>query len=145
MIAVNPLRGEAALQAGGKTYRLVFDANAFCFAESALAPMATDEIIGQIAAGTANMGLLRAMVWAALQRHHPETHIMGAGEVMSDAGMPAVRTALASGLGSAFGLATEGKDGKNPPKKEGGTGSGSSESGAKRGSNPKRSGGKPRA
>lgn len=138
---MNPLRGEGELNAAGNTYRLAFDVSAFCYAEKALAPMSTDEIVAQIADGTANMTLLRAVVWAALQRHHPEVSLAQAGEVMSDASMPAVRAAITSGLEAAFGLA-DGDDGENPRNGEGGIGSTSSPSGVKPASNRTRSGGK---
>jgi hypothetical protein len=139
---VNPLRGEGRLQAGDKTYRLAFDVNAFCFAESALEPMTTDDIVAEIAGGTAKMTILRAVTWAALQKHHPETHLVHAAEIMSDAGMPAVRQAIADGLKAAFGLATEDKEDENPPKSEDGDGSISSRSGAKQGSSQTHSGAK---
>lgn len=136
----NPLRGEGSFKAGEATYRLAFDANAFCYAETALEPLTTDDIVAQVAAGTANMTLLRAVVWAALQRHHPDTHLTQAGEIISDAGMPAVRMAIGDGLAAAFGLATEGGEEANPPVSEVGTGSSSSRSGVKRGSNRTASG-----
>lgn len=119
---MNPLRGEGELEAGSTIYRLAFDVNAFCFAESALAPLTTDEIVAEVAGGTAKMTILRAIVWAALQKHHPDTHLAQAAEIMSDAGMPAVRKAIADGLKAAFGLATEDGDEKNPPASADGNG-----------------------
>lgn len=142
---MNPLRGEAQLVAGAATYRLAFDVSAFCYAETALAPLVADEIVSQIASATASMTVLRGVTWAALQRHHPEVHLAQAGEIMSDAGMPAVRKALADGLQAAFGLATEGGDDANPRSGAGGTGSSSSASGAKQGSRRTSSGTKARA
>ncbi len=131
---MNPLRGEAEVAAGGAKYRLAFDVSAFCYMEKALEPMSTDDIVAEVAGGTANITLLRAVVWAALQRHHPDTHLIQAGEIMSDAGLPAILKAVADGLSAAFGLAPEGGEDENPPIAKDGTGSGFSPSGAKRGS-----------
>lgn len=139
---MNPLRGDAAFLAGEQSYRLAFDVNAFCYAESELAPLTADEIVAQFSAGTASLTTMRVLVWAGLQRHHSGTHLAQAGEIMSDAGMPIVRAAITSAFVAAFGEVTEDKDGKNPPKKAVGTGSRSSRAGVKRGSNPRRSGSK---
>jgi hypothetical protein len=141
----NALRGEAALKAGDRVFSLAFDVNAFCFAEGEL-KRDTDDIAGELITGTASLVVVRAMLWAALQKHHPGTHLVEAGEIMSDAGMPHVREAMIAGLSAAFGLkVAEDGDGKNPPTAEDGTGRASLRSGAKRGSSRTASGGRRRA
>lgn len=131
--------------AGDASYRLAFDVNAFCFAESVLDPMTTDDIVAEVASGTAKLTILRAVTWAALQKYYPDTHLAQAAEIMSDAGLLAVRQAIANGLKAAFGLASEGGEEENPPISEDGGGSTSSPSGAKPASNRKGSGDKPPA
>jgi hypothetical protein len=137
---VNPLRGEAALVAGAKTYTLTFDVNAFCLAEKALA-MPTDEIVQAIDTGSADLSFMRALIWAGLQRGHACT-IAEAGDIVSDAGMAVAKSAMLAGLTAAFGLAQEDGDEMDPPKTAHGTGSGSSRGGAKQGKQSTRSGGR---
>jgi hypothetical protein len=118
---VNPLRGESVLKAGEKTFRLVFDANGLCATEQALSPMSTDEIISLVAAETDKLTVLRGVLWGALQRNYPTLHLVEAGDIISDAGVPAVRIALVEGLKQAFGV-VEGGDEENPPSAEDGIG-----------------------
>lgn len=111
---VNPLRGEANLVIGDFTKILVFDVNAICLVENAL-DLPIYDLLGKLKTDDLSMIEARALLWAGLAKHHPCT-LTEAGDVMSDAGMIPVTLALLSALAAAFGLATEGGDGKNPPK-----------------------------
>ena len=127
MTAINPLRGEARLEGGeGRSFKLCFDVNAFCYAEERLGKT-TDEIVALVAEefsawGNAklegspriNASLTRALLWAGLQKHHPGTHLAEAGEIMSDAGIATTAGAVLNGFFAAFGKAEDGEE-KNPP------------------------------
>jgi hypothetical protein len=120
----NVLLGEVDLPIGDVRYRLVFDANAFVFAEEALAPQTTDEIVERLmrTRAKADMKLIRGLFWAGLQEKHPRT-LKEAGQLLSEAGFPAVRDAVVEGMKAAFGTA-EDKEPGDPPSPEGGTGTG---------------------
>lgn len=111
---INPLRGEASIVLGDFTKILVFDVNAICLVENAL-DVTIFDLLGKLRTDDLSMIEARALLWAGLAKHHPCT-LTEAGEVMSDAGMVPVVSALMSALAAAFGLATEGKDDANPPK-----------------------------
>lgn len=129
MAAANFLRGEAELVADIATYTLTFDVNAFCLAEKALG-QTTDKIVATVDAGGADLSFLRTLIWAGLQRHHDCT-IAEAGDIVSDAGFAAAKTALMAGLGAAFGMKPEGEDRQDPPKASRGTGSRTSRGGSR--------------
>lgn len=141
--AVNPLRGEAVLSAGGAEWRLDFSVNTFCVAEHA-SGKTTDEIVSAVAGAGGNLTMVRLLVWAALQKHHATVSLAEAGELMSDAGMPEVRRVVTDGLASAFNLKKEGGDEENPPLVMDGTGSQSINATAKPEARPTRSGAKRR-
>ena len=139
MTAVNPLRGEATLDAGERgTLTLVYDVNAFCYAEGHLGKT-TDQIVAMVQeefagwdqaaadesrAPRVNATLTRALLWAGLQKRHPGTHMIEAGEIMSDAGLGETVAAVLNGVFAFFGKAEEDGDSGDPPKKpkKGGTG-----------------------
>lgn len=139
MVAINPLRGEATLDAGERgLLKICFDANAFCFAEERLAKT-TDEIVALVAndfsgwqeerlhAGETprlNSSLTRTLLWAGLQKHQPGTHMIEAGEIFSDAGPAATAVAVLNAFFVAFGPA-EGEQGSRPrPARKGARGTG---------------------
>ncbi|MEV4934607.1 hypothetical protein [Sphingobium sp. LSP13-1-1.1] len=147
MTAVNPLRGEAQIKVADATLKLVFDVNAFCYAQPVL-NMKPLEILSAHLADDGDMLLTRTLLWAALQKHHP-CHELEAGEILADAGVPTVRNALTAMFVAAFGLKKEsddgeGKKGENPPTTTPGTGSGSTDNTAKPAAKAKRSGAKRR-
>ena len=80
MVAVNPLRGEASIIAGAASYRLVLDVNAFCYAQPVLA-MKPLEMVSAFLADGDDMLLMRALLWASLQRHHA-CHELEAGDIL---------------------------------------------------------------
>lgn len=146
MTAVNPLRGEAALVAGEKTYVLVLDANAFCYAQPVLA-MKPLEMVSAFLEDGDDLLLMRTLLWASLQRSHPCEEIE-AGDILSDAGPAAVRSAITDMMVAAFGLRDNAED-KEAGKEQmtaaiPGTGSGSTASTAKPVATAKRSGAKRR-
>lgn len=88
---MNPLRGESALEAGGKTYKLVFDINSLCTAEEELG-MDVDMLLVKYASGTSTR-LVRGLIWAALQKHHP-CSVDEAGDIISEVGFQESKQAL---------------------------------------------------
>jgi hypothetical protein len=112
----NALKGEAELVAGDKTYTLVFDINSLCEAEDA-AGMETRDILTALEHGNP-IKVLRALVYAGLQRKHP-CHLIGAGEVVQAAGIGAAREAVEKGLAAAFPVAEKVKPAR-PLKAAGG-------------------------
>jgi len=111
MTAINPLRGEAVLEAGGETFKLTLDVNAFCHVQAAL-DLKPRELVATFEEEPDDLVVARGLLWGALQKHH-SCHIVQAGEIMADAGLPQVRVALAECLAACFGSA-EGKQGGNP-------------------------------
>ncbi|MES2173846.1 MAG: hypothetical protein V4523_07850 [Pseudomonadota bacterium] len=141
-MAANPLRGEAAIKVGDTAYSLALDVNAFCYAQSVLS-MKPLEMVSAFLADGDDLLLMRTLLWAALQRHHP-CHELEAGDILADVGPVAVRAAITGMMVAAFGLKEQAED-KEPgkePKTEPilGTGSGSTASTAKPGATAKRSG-----
>lgn len=121
-MAANPLRGEAELVAGDRTLTLCLDVNAFCYAEDELGKT-TDQIVVTLESRPADMMMARGLIWAALQRHHPGTNLLEAGEIISESGLAEARAALTKCLEAAFGT-VEGKDKPRPPRKRAGNGAG---------------------
>jgi hypothetical protein len=122
MSAANPLLGETLLIAGETTYKLCFDVNAMCYAEERL-KKTTDEIVAIVSEEFAgwekerldkgqiprlNNSLTRTLIWAGLQKHHPKTHLIEAGEIMTIAGIGTSATAVINGFFAAFGTAEDG-------------------------------------
>lgn len=140
----NPLRGEVDLVVGEATHRLIYDVNAFIYAEEALG-LTTDEIVKEFWGylDASNLRLIRALLWAGMQAENPSS-LLEAGQIIGEAGVGPVKTAIMKGLAEAFGIA-EGKEDANPPKhSRGGTGSPSTKTGAKRATTKTRSGAVPR-
>lgn len=133
MVVPNPLRGEAAVKVGEKSYALALDVNAFCYAQPVL-NMKPLEMVSAFLADGDDLLLMRTLLWAALQRHHP-CHELEAGDILCDAGPVAVRVAITDMMVAAFGLKGQAED-KEPGKAlttepTPGTGSGSTASTAK--------------
>lgn len=84
----NPERGEVALKVGDRTYVLVLDMDAICMAEEAMSRPGELVTIGQIfiAAAHKSQRHLRSLVWAALQRHHPQMDLKQAGDLVVELG-----------------------------------------------------------
>lgn len=114
----NAVRGQVSLRAGDTIYTLCLSANAMCSLEEH-----TGRDIGDIASSLNDNGVsmitVRSLVWAALQDHHPEIDIKGAGRVITEAGMSACMEAIGVAFQRAFPDA-EVKDNPNPPKAKAG-------------------------
>lgn len=123
----NPLRGEASFKAGAARYTIVFDVNAFCDLEDETG-LGVGELIDQIQ-DRPSFKLLRSIFCAGLQARHPRTTLAEAGEIMADAGLDEMKTALANALKAAMpgageiDASGESAEGKAPPKQKAGTGS----------------------
>ena len=124
MLPDNPLRGEASVEIGGKSYRLTFDVSAFIYAQQATG-MKMTEMVAAFDEGPDDLITLRAIFWAGLQRAH-QPALSEVDDLISDGGLAKIRRAVSEGLAAAFGGKEEGGDsGKEPrpkPKSKRGTG-----------------------
>lgn len=97
----NPVKGEVAFEVEGKAYKLVLDFNALCEVEDALnGPL---EIRGPLG--------IRAVIYGALRRNHPDLTLMDVGDLIETMGMDKAAT-LAKEAMTRSGLM--GGDGKAP-------------------------------
>jgi hypothetical protein len=108
----NPHKGELALDLDGKTYTLVLDANAIVEAETLLDRGVNDFDMRRI-------GTMRALLWAALRRYHPEMTLLDAGELITGNG-----NRIGDKLGEAIRLAFPPEEQGERPRKAGRAGSG---------------------
>jgi hypothetical protein len=125
----NPLKGEGRLiLEDGRTFTLVLDFDGLIAAEQAYGkPM--QQLLAEANQGF--MGAIRAILWGALQRHHPQLTLGDAGQLMLDqqqAVMAAVEVAIMAGLPDP---GAEGDNPGNASRRPAGRRSG--RSGAKRG------------
>jgi len=92
----NALKGEIELVIAGKPYTLCFATNAIAEVEQLLG----GESIGEIAQRIAKVEYQRALLWAALQKHHSGVTLLAAGELMDDfdGGLEPLVEALARAL-----------------------------------------------
>lgn len=85
----NTQKGEVALVVDGRTYTLVLDIDAMCALEEHFSTpdheATWDEIESKVRKG-ASVRLLRALIWAMLQRHHSEIDLISAGHLVNEAG-----------------------------------------------------------
>ena len=128
----NSMKGEVALHAGEVTYKLVYDVNALCAMEDKL-DKSVLEIMGTVN-GSPRLGVVRALLWAGLRRHHEDVTLEAAGDLVMSVGMVDVLNVVMIGFKSAFPKAAEGDEGDGgarPPKPtpKAGTGSSSLEPG----------------
>lgn len=101
----NRERGEVELIVGERTYTLVLDIDAMCALEeyfSTPTHEATwDEIEQRVQRG-ASVRMLRALIWAMLQRHHPDVTIVESGRIVSDmGGLPGLITVVSKAMRAA--------------------------------------------
>lgn len=148
----NPLKGETPLNlGGGREFTLVLDYEALILAVDAYGKgfgelladsMPPEDEDGNVV-GHPKYGAIRALLFGALNYHHPEITLRGASALLLD-NMEAVTAALAEagerGLPKAEGN-PEGKQGSHPPQR----GKSSGRSGAKSASTRKPSSGQRRA
>ena len=78
-MAANSLKGEVEIKSGGVAYTLVFTSNAIVQTEQLLGAS-----IGVITSNLTHVENLRALLWAALQKHHDGTDLFKAGDILDD-------------------------------------------------------------
>lgn len=81
----NQLKGEVTAEAMGASYRLVLDFNALCEFEDAtgLDPGDTIDALAKGEKVKAKLTTIRQLIRAALLRHHPETTVRDAGDLIT--------------------------------------------------------------
>jgi hypothetical protein len=84
----NRERGEFDIAIGAATYTLVLNTNAMALLEDHFSTrdkeVTFDQVIARVNAGSVRH--IRALVWAALQQHHPTVTIPEAGTLIQEAG-----------------------------------------------------------
>lgn len=87
----NFLRGEGVLSHGEDNYTLVLDMNAFTEAGAEL-DMGIVTLMNELDRkdGDIKLHVLRAIVFGALRRHHPEMTATDAGDLIQDCGLPKI-------------------------------------------------------
>lgn len=98
----NPIKGEVDLVVGPVTYTLKMSINAIIQLETLLDKGVME--ISALLSDPANMrlGTWRAALWASLQAHHKGTTLDDAGDIIAEASLPTVMTAVGEALQSAF-------------------------------------------
>jgi hypothetical protein len=99
----NRFRGQVAASVDGQDYTLVLDWNALARFETLTSKNAMDVIQ---AGGSMSFNDTRAIVWAAMHRHHPDATLEDAGDLLSeDMGLVAALINAASPAASGNGKA----------------------------------------
>ncbi|MDB5540524.1 MAG: hypothetical protein JWQ89_2251 [Devosia sp.] len=80
----NPIRGEVDITVGGKTYTIKLGRNALASVEGLLGRGFPE--IAQSLTSDPQIVVMRAILWAGLQRYHPELDLMQVGDLMDEAG-----------------------------------------------------------
>jgi hypothetical protein len=74
----NPHKGEVEFTVGGRSYKAVFSTNAICELEKELGysvHLVRDGVL-----------TVRAILWAALRKHHPDLSLIAVGDLIDDMG-----------------------------------------------------------
>lgn len=79
----NRFRGEVSISVEGRSFTLRMDFNAMAEFEDATGRAALD-VFQEAEKGTARMSTIRAIVFAALTRHHPDATVQDAGDILSE-------------------------------------------------------------
>lgn len=110
----NKDRGEVTLQAGDVTHIIRFTINSLCNLEDAMG-MPITKIGTELDAGaktkTIKLGTLRTILKHGLIE---EKTLDEVGDIIGEAGLPAVMTAIAAGIAQAFPKAEAGTASKDP-------------------------------
>ena len=122
MTGHNRERGTVTVEAHGRSYTLVLDLNALVTVEGHFSTpdrhVTMIEISRHIARGSATHTL--ALVWAALQRHHPELTLTDAGDIIWAGGLAEFRAQVDALMQSLQAdpkdLEALGADGPRPPQ-----------------------------
>jgi hypothetical protein len=107
----NSQRGSVALQAGDTAFTVSFSVNALCELEDAF--QVPVQKLGDLFSAETSIKDVRKLVRCALSDHHPDITEKEAGQVITDAGIPACMDAVQKAFKLAF---PEVKDQANPPK-----------------------------
>lgn len=111
----NPLRGEVALEADGKTYTLRLSVNEIVEIETELG-MVLGEIIESVRnEATLRLGTVRAMLWGALREHHPEMSLRDAGDLVAKVGLGVAIAKISETFEAGFPAPEPGRS--NPPRR----------------------------
>jgi hypothetical protein len=111
----------------GRTFTLVLDIDAMCALEehfsSATHDATWDEIAAKVNKGSVRV--VRALIWAMLQRHHPDMSVVEAGHLMNDAGgilglAKVLKVAMESATPDPEDIKALGAGKTNPPKAQAG-------------------------
>jgi len=78
----NKFLGEVTAECDGKTFTLRCDFNAMCWFEEATGENAL-KVFEDFEGGGISASMMRKMMLAFLQRHHPDATIEDAGDIMS--------------------------------------------------------------
>lgn len=139
-----PFKGQAALAAGGKSYRLYLDVNLIIDAEKVIGkPL--PQVMTMISQGY--LHVIRSLLHLAAITHHPEVTEAEIGEAVFSADEAELTRALSELFRDVMPAAKEGEQGEDPPEPgatPAGTGTGSTAGGVRRGSSRPRSGSRPR-
>lgn len=103
----NAERGEVAVKAGDREITLVLDFNALCALEEACGSAVEDMDFSR-----PSLGLMRRIMWAAMQRYQPETTAEAAGDAIDAIGLQPAMDLLGRLLSRTAPEAATGKQGK---------------------------------
>lgn len=94
-MASNHLKGEVEITIDGTVYTLCFTSNCIVEIEQLLG-----QSIGEIAQDLAKVEHQRALLWGALQKHHPRTDLLKTGDLLDafDGGLQTLAEKLARAL-----------------------------------------------
>ena len=93
----NVLRGEAAFEVDGKTYRVRHSWNSAAEYEEAAGKPLSDALL-DIAREKLSARSLRAMLWAGLQEHHADVSLKEAGRLIDRMGRAEAQRVMAVAL-----------------------------------------------
>lgn len=116
---VKAFYNEQVVSIDGEDLRLVLNFATIDAAESLLAPLTFENVVGQMLDGTAPTSTQARVVWALLREHHPDLTIDQASSLVIGPSSEAVGVAIGKLILAAFPI-TEGKaKSANPPKPRG--------------------------
>lgn len=118
----NPHKGEVELKAGDRAYVLRFSIDAICHLEAATGKPFAVTASEMSNPDKASMTLVRMLLHAGLQEHHPELSLKEAGEIIIDAGGMAVVTVKVFEAFAAAFPTPEASGTPRPPRGRAGTG-----------------------
>lgn len=131
MATTNPMKGDVQFEAGDKKYTLRYSHLALVNLEKNLDKGLMSVIDEMSDLSKLRIGTVVSILWAGLQKHHPEITFEGAAEILDEleGGTGAAVTIIGEAFQKAFNAPGAGTKGTNPTMKEGnGTGTISSSS-----------------